>query len=118
MKPVEKRQAPVQQPAAAGGLFGTIASFFLTESEMEGRQGGRAAATGRSGTQADEASEYEYYEEYDEEGDSDGDAATTANKAKSTAGSSQSSARGNSADPGRPPAQDAYQMMHGGLSNL
>lgn len=92
-----KRQAAPPQPEkGGGGLFGTIASFFLTESEMENstnqaKQARRNAAEGAGG--ADEVSEYEYYEEYDDEVDAD------------------------SPNTGQAPG-DAYEMMQKGLTNL
>ena len=93
---VKRQAAPPQPEKGGGGLFGTIASFFLTESEMENstnqaRQVRRSATEGAGG--ADEASEYEYYEEYDDEVDADNPDTRQA--------------------PG-----DAYEMVQKGLTNL
>lgn len=57
-----------------GGLFNSIASFFLTESEM-GQESRNVSRKERiptqTGTQEDNLTEYEYYS-YDEEDDDQG----------------------------------------------
>lgn len=64
-------QAETPNPAA-GGLLTSIASFFLTESELGGQQNQKPVE--REG----EDTEYEYYE-YDDEADTQEDGAIWSN---------------------------------------